>query len=203
MVNLQYLRDKLSQEQGKRKLLAVQAGKAMSDKEFKERNLENILKARSIVQIVAENTQKKIEFVVSNLVTTALASVFSDPYKFELRFIQRRGKTEADLIFSKRGKETDDILNAGGGGVADVASTALRISFWSIKKNNHVMFLDEPGKFLHNPDYQQKFSDLLKEVSDKLGLQIIAISDQKEFLQSADKVITVENNKGVACIKEN
>lgn len=194
------LRRKLNSEKGKRELLKSQLEKAETKKLSLEETLENVLKARSIVQIVAENTQKNIEAMTSNLVTTALASVFDDPYKFNLRFIQRRGKTEADLIFSKNGKETDDIVNTGGGGVSDVANTALRISCWSMKKNNNVIMLDEPGKFLHNPVYQQRFSNLLKEVSSKLNLQIIAISDQKEFLQSADKVITVENNKGEAKI---
>ena len=199
---LSLLKERLSKEQGKRELLKSQVEKAANEKEYLERFYENALKARAIVQIVAENVQKKIEFQISTLVSAALASVFKDPYQLSLRFVQRRNKTECDLIFSKDGNETSDIINTGGGGVCDVASTALRISLWSIKKNRPTMVLDECSKFLHNPIYQQKFSDLLKRVSEELKLQFIVVTDQKELLKAADKVIEIVNVDGVSKVAE-
>jgi ABC-type cobalamin/Fe3+-siderophores transport system ATPase subunit len=131
----------------------------------------------------------------------ALASVFPEPYIFQLRFVQKRNKTEAELIFSKNGNETDDILNTGGGGVADIASIALRISLWSIKKTRPTLILDESLKFLHSPEYQEKASQMLKEVSSKLGLQIIMVSDQKNILEYADKVIKIVNYNGISKVE--
>lgn len=163
---------------------------------------DDCLQARAIVQKVAEETQKKIEFQISNLVSLALASVFPDPYKFDLRFVQRRNRTECDLIFSKNGNETDDILFSGGGGVADVASFALRIALWSLKKSRATFILDETWKFLHSPVYQEKVSIMLKELSEKLGIQIIMISDQLNILNAVDKVFRVENSNGNSKIIE-
>ena len=190
------MRDKLNQAKGKRKLLQDQLEALLQVKASNEKYYNDCLKAREVAQEVATSTQVKIEFHISNLVTMALASVFPDPYDFRLQFVQRRNKTEADLIFSKGDNETDDILNSGGGGVSDVASFALRIALWSIKKTRSTFILDEPFKFLHNPVYQEKASEMIKEISRKLGIQIIMVSDQDNIINAADKVIDVYNVDG-------
>lgn len=197
-VQLDTLTRKLHQLQGQRDLLSKQMAESEKKSlEFQE-TYENTLKARAILQQVASETQKQIEYHISNLVTMALAAVFPDPYEFQLRFVQRRNKTETDLIFAKNGNEIDSILDNGGGGVADVASMALRFALWSIKKSRPTILLDEPLKFLHSPVLQEKASELLKAISDKLGVQLIIVSDQKELLRSADKVIEITNVDGIS-----
>ncbi len=199
--NLKDLQEKLIQEKSKKQILEIQLKTAKDKKKTLEQRCEAAQKARGITQIIAEQLQKKIEFQISHLVTTALAAVFPDPWEFQLRFVQRRNKTEADLIFIKNGKETDDILFSGGGGVADVAANiALPLAIWSIRKTRNVMLWDEPTKYLHNPEYQKNASALIKEVSEKLGIQIILVTDQKNLLNNADKVFTVENRKGISLV---
>jgi hypothetical protein len=192
------LRQKLDEESGKKSLLTKQLEQIEEERSEKVLSLENHQKARAIVQIVAEQTQKQIEFHISNLVSLALASVFPDPYEFKLSFVPRRNKTECDLLFTKRGKESDDILFTGGGGVADIASIALKIACWSIKKTRPFMLFDEPLKYLHNPVYQEKASELFKRISEELKIQIILVSDQEAIVKAADKVFDVINIKGVA-----
>lgn len=190
MVDLQPYKNKLNQLFGQRHLLGKQKIEADEMIETLSQKLDVALQARSVVQIVAESTQAKITYHISNLVSSALASVFPDPYKFELRFVQRRNKTEADLIFSKEGNESDDLLTTAGGGVVDVAGFALRVALWSIKKNRPVLIMDEPMRFL-SADLQEKASDMLKEISSKLNLQIIMISHLKGMIAAADKVIEI------------
>lgn len=198
---LEVVKTYVSEQKGRRKLFAEEKEQFEKKKIELSEKADNLLKARTVVQIVAEQTQKKLEYHISNLVSMALASVFPEPYIFQLRFVQKRNKTEAELIFSKNGNETDDILNTGGGGVADIASIALRISLWSIKKTRPTLILDESLKFLHSPEYQEKASQMLKEVSSKLGLQIIMVSDQKNILEYADKVIKIVNYNGISKVE--
>jgi ABC-type cobalamin/Fe3+-siderophores transport system ATPase subunit len=198
---LEVVKTYVSEQKGRRKLFAEEKEQFEKKKIELSEKADNLLKARTVVQIVAEQTQKKLEYHISNLVSMALASVFPDPYVFQLRFVQKRNKTEAELVFSKNGNETDDILNTGGGGVADIASIALRISLWSIKKTRPTLILDESLKFLHSPEYQEKASQMLKEVSSKLGLQIIMVSDQKNILEYADKVIKIVNYNGISKVE--
>jgi DNA repair ATPase RecN len=165
--------------------------KELSEKEL---YLENCQKVRAYIQVVAETTQKQIEYHISNLVSMALAAVFPDPYEFVLEFVQRRNKTEADLIFRKDGNDGDPVSIAGGGAL-DVASFALRAATWALKPSRKTLLLDEPGKFISR-DLQSKFSEMLKMISDKLGIQLIIVSHIPEITDCADKVFNIENNKG-------
>jgi len=155
---------------------------------------DHCLQARALVQKVAEETQQKIEYHISNLVSMALASVFPDPYEFRVRFIQRRNRTECDLLFVKNGEECDP-LTAAGGGAVDVAGFALRIAVWSLKKTRNVFILDEPFRFL-SVDLQAKCSAMIKEISEKLKIQIILISHLPNIIESADRIFKIENVKG-------
>jgi DNA repair exonuclease SbcCD ATPase subunit len=182
----------------KKKLLENDKRQLQQNVIASEAELDNIVKARAVVAKVAEDTQKNIEYHISSLVSKALASVFPNPYEFLLRFVQRRGKTEADLIFKRNDNEIDDLLNAGGGGEADVASFALRVALWSVRRTRPVLILDETFKFLHNYRYQEKTSDMMKELSNKLGLQIIMVSDQPNIIKSADMNIVVSQKDSVS-----
>jgi len=185
---------------GQRDLLVKQLTDTETSLINAELHLENCQKVRSYVQIVAEQTQKKIEYHISNLVSMALSSVFPDPYEFILRFVQRRNKTEADLIFMKDGNEGDP-MDVSGGGALDVASFALRAAAWSIKPSRKVLFLDEPGKFISR-NLQEKFGEMLKMISNKLGIQLIVISHIPEIINNADKVFNILNNKGEVTVND-
>lgn len=193
------LRKRHTEEVAKRDLLRKQLTTIKGNLDAEEHQLQNCQKARVVVQTVAEQTQKKIEFHISNLVSMALASVFPDPYEFTLRFVQRRNKTEADLIFSKNGNEGDPI-DISGGGALDVASFALRVAIWSIKPTRNVLILDEPGKFISR-DLQEKFSKMIKHLSTKLGIQFIIVSHIPEITDSADKIFKITNVNGVSHIE--
>ena len=195
MVDITSLRKRYNEEVGERGLLQKQLENAVESISLNETELNNTLKARIIIQTVAEDTQKQIEFHISNLVSMALAAVFPDPYTFILRFVSRRNKTEADLLFSKNGNEGGP-LTVSGGGPLDVASFALRMAVWSLKPTRNVMFLDEPGKYISR-DLQHKFSEMIKVMSVKLGLQFIIISHIPEITEKADKVFQVVNKDGM------
>jgi|ADurb_H2B_03_Slu_FD_contig_123_20505_length_1841_multi_2_in_1_out_0_5 DNA repair ATPase RecN len=194
-------RKTIDQKHGQRELLIRQKEEATKLGESLKKNLSDLLKAREIVQIVASDTQKRIEYQISNLVTSALSSVFAEPYAFTLKFVQKRGRTEAELIFTKENNETSDLINTAGGGAVDVASFALRIALWSIKKSRNIMIIDEAFRFL-SLDLQEKASSMIKEISKKLGIQIIMVSHLPGMIQEADRVIGIENTRGESYVRE-
>lgn len=162
----------------------------------KEINLEE---ASNIARLVAEQTQSELSFHISDIVSHALSSIFEEAYKFELKFIQKRGKTEAELSFTRDGNEVDP-MTACGGGVVDIASFALRLAMLMLQKHKApVLILDEPFRFV-SADYQEKAGLLLKELSHKLGIQIIMVTHTDSLIADADKVFFVGNRKGKAYI---
>lgn len=159
----------------------------------------NAEKARIVVQQVADTIQKDIEEHISNIVSVALASVFEDPYEFKVQFMARRNQTEADMFFVKDGNECEP-MDSSGGGALDIASLALRMAIWSIKKTRAIQILDEPAKFLSR-DMQSRGSEMLKHLSEKLGIQLIIISHIPEMITAADRVVQVEQKNGISKVR--
>jgi len=199
MVDVQTFRKKYDQMIGEHNLLQKQLEILQASLSAEENTLDIAQKARAIIQTVAEQTQKQIEYHISNLVSLALASVFPDPYEFKIQFVQRRNRTEADLIFIKDDNEGTPI-DVSGGGPLDVASFALRASVWSINPTRNVLILDEPFGFVSR-DLQYKCSEMVKMISEKLNIQIIMVSHIPELIDKADRVFTVTNEKGVSILK--
>lgn len=189
---------KLSTKKGEENVLREQHRELKMIEKKLITKYQAIEKAKVIAQIVAKQTQKKIEYHINGLVTSGLEAVFPDPYSFHLKFVTRRNKTEADMVFKKYGKETDDILNSGGGGVADIASYLLSIAVFSINPSRPIFIRDENFKFLHNTVFQEKASLMIKKMSDKFNIQMILISDQPSLYKYADKIINVKIVNGVS-----
>lgn len=169
-------------------------------KEVKElkRDLRRHEQAQEVIRQVALKTQQQLQFHISDIATMALEAVFDDPYQLIVEFIQRRNKTECDLYFSRDGEKIDP-LSATGGGAVDVASFALRVASWSmsVPRTRNTLILDEPFRYLSS-NLLPKASEMLKEVSDKLGLQIIMVTHADELIESADKVFAVSKKKGIS-----
>ena len=189
MSDILSLRTKYEQAVGQQNMLKKQLTDTEIRIETQEAHLINCQKARTIIQTVAETTQKKLESHVSNLVTMALAAVFPDPYTFILRFVKRREKTEADLLFVKDGNEGSP-MDISGGGPLDVASFALRTATWAIKPTRNVLILDEPFKYVSR-DLQSKCSEMVKHLSDKLKLQFLIVSHIPEIIDKADRIFEI------------
>ena len=198
--DIQNLKSRLEQSLGKREMLQSQLKNVNDSLASAESHNQNCKLARIIVQTVAEETQKKIEYQISNVVSLALVSVFPDPYECKLQFVKRRNKMEADILFLKNGNEGKPIEIAGGG-TLDVASFALKTAIWAIKPTNNVMILDEPFHFLSR-DLQSKCSQMIKMIQKETNIQFIIVSHIPEITESADRIFNVENINGISKVKQ-
>ena len=173
-----------------------------SKKEKIEIDIENVKKAQAIIITVAKSIQSKLEYNISGLVTLALQGIFEDAYSFVLSFVEKRGKTEAE-IYLERDDMSLDPLMASGGGVVDVVSFALRVSLWSLQraKLRRTIVLDEPFKHL-SVELQILAVQMLKELSNKLGLQFIMVTHASEIISGADKVFYVSLEDGISMVEE-
>jgi len=75
------------------------------------------------------------------------------------------------------------------------------ITFWSLNKNRPSFALDEPFRNV-SPDLQHKVSDMLRMVSEKLGVQIIMVSHQEDINISADKTFLTRKEGKVTILEE-
>ena len=169
-----------------------------------ETKLVDAEQAAHVIQEVGKQTQQNLEFHISNIVSSALNAVDSDWPEFVTRF-EVKGRTagkqtECLLLFKEGDNEYKPELGSGGGPL-DVASFALRIARWSLKKNRATFALDEPFKFV-DPTHQNKTSKMVKMISDELGIQIIMVSHAEDIEDYADKTIRVTKMNGKSTITE-
>ena len=158
--------------------------------------LEAAKMAREVITKVGKSIQTGVEGAFTSIVSLALQSVFGDTYQFQLRFTERRNQLEADLVLIQDGNECSPIDSVGGG-VVDICSLALRIAALIIQQSAKVVVLDEPCRCL-STDLQNKASEMIKTLSEKLGIQFIIVTHEEELTACADKIFTIDKG-AVVC----
>lgn len=202
MSRIQQIRNSLEQRKGE--LFQLESSISELEKGVKKatKGLKRHEKAREIVREVGLKTQQRLSFHINDITSMALEAVFNDPYELVAEFVQRRNKTECDLYFSRWGEKVDPKEGSGVGAV-DVAAFALRVASWSMQtpKKRNVIMLDEPFRYL-DKEHQPLASQMIKEVSDKLGVQFIIITHEAALTIHADKTFQTRIRKGKTKIIE-
>lgn len=188
--------------------MKLQIGKEKAKEETKINTLKSALElteqAQIFLQKVAKETQSQLKLRIEDIVNLALETCFPSEYTFRINFNISRGKTEAELVFEdqKTGREIDPI-NASGGGVVDLTAFALRIASYTLERNSdNVIILDEPFRFLSR-DLQSRAGEIIKTLSEKMGLQIILVTHVPELIDRADSVFEVKKQEnGVSQVKK-
>ena len=201
MSDIQLLRTKLERQKGSRDTVVNSLATNQTELESARVSLHRHEEAREIIRKIGMETQNSLSFHINDIVSLALDSVFDNPYQFAVDFVNRRNKTECDLYFVRDGNRIDP-LTASGVGAVDVASFALRIASWSMARprTDNVIILDEPFRFL-SENYQERASNMLREVSQKLGIQLIIVTHETVLTTSADRIFEVSIKKGISQIK--
>lgn len=158
-----------------------------------KRYLEDVEEARNLMQTAAEMAQRHLEFQISNLVSSALYSVFPNPYKFIVRFVSRRNTTECDMFFERNECEMEPEF-ASGGGPLDVASFACRISQLTLEGVAPLVILDEPFKNL-SKNLMENACAMLNALKEKLGIQFIIVTHVPELVKAGDAVFRVHDGE--------
>lgn len=145
------------------------------------REQQYIREALALAQAVAKRIQEEAHRRVSDIVTRSLAAIFDEPYEFRILFEEKRGRTEARLVFYREGVEFDP-MDAAGGGVVDVAAFALRLSCILLSQPplQRIMVLDEPFRFV-SAEYRPRVAALLMSLAKELGCQFIIVTHQEEM----------------------
>lgn len=201
MKPIEQLRSRLDRERGKQLRIDSDIEKEKLAAREAKRELHRYEQAREIVREVGLKTQEQLQYHISDITSLALEAVFDDPYELVVSFVQRRNKTECDLLFERNGNQMDPMSSSGVGSI-DVAAMALRVVTWSMQqpRSRNVIILDEPFKHL-SEDNQERASQMLKELSDRLGIQFIVITHMQTLAGYADKTFTVTKRKRISRVK--
>ena len=208
MNTINSLRQKLERRKGRQSQIQQDMEQVQKQLRVNSRRLNQYERALEIVKQVGLQTQKQLEYHLAEQVSLALAAIFDDPYELVINFQEKRGKTEAELLFKRRNLIVPPIGFVGGGAI-DVASLALRLAYWTMRQDTQtrpVLLLDEPFARLKGEVANKRALILLNEISQELKIQIIMISDERisreDIIQNADKVFLVTQQKGISEVSE-
>ena len=163
--------------------------------------IADLREAREVLSTTGILAQQQTKGVIEQLVTEALHTVCGPEYSFEIVDEIARNKAESFLYIVKDGhrQEMKDEL---GGTTIDVVSFVLRTVMWAlqVKKTAHTFILDEPGKYI-SKDRLPMFGNLIRHLSEMLGLQFIIVSHEEELIEFADKAFKVTQKKGISSVE--
>ena len=178
-----------------------QKAKAQKEKEKLQVQLEEWEQVQVILQGVALKTQEEIQYHICSIVNLALLGVFDEDYEFEVLFETKRSQTEAQFRLRK-GRVIVDPYKASGGGVVDIIAFALRISLWTLntKRTRNTLIFDEPFRFVA-ADRQEKVAEMIKQISEKLNIQLIIVTHEEALKECADRTFIVKFEKGSSNVR--
>ena len=157
--------------------------------------------AKQFLISFTEDIREKIKVKLESLANSALRAIFTDKV-MEFRIISNRAKQgmKYDLYIMTDGALTP-IHDAKGGGVLDVITLSLRISFLKLfsGKLRQTMLLDEPFKNLDS-DRVVFAVEWLKQISKELEMQFIVITHINELKDNADKLISLTIENGISVV---
>lgn len=157
--------------------LQVERGKLIEAEE----SLANTQRAREIFQALSKSIQEDVHGRIASVVSRCLESVFDEPYEFKINFENKRGRTEASLVFVRDELELDPTSSCGGG-VVDVAAFALRLACLCLSRPplRRLLVLDEPFRFV-SQGYRERIKSLVETLADELDVQFIIVTHLAEL----------------------
>src|SRR5690554_530890 len=186
----------ISRQEGKRDQL-------IELKSTYEEDLATIIKEVDLLDQVMVLFQKTSEYArsqaksqIENLVTKCLQYVFESNIEFRIEIEELRNKANAEFyvindnpdFFLKTKPE-----QSRGGGIVDIVSLALRISFMQTHKPTieGPLILDEPAKHV-SEDYIYNVGDFLRQSSTMFNRQIIMITHNSHLAELSEDAYRVE-----------
>ncbi len=198
------LRFKLERKKGKKEQIEVSIQEATQRHARAHKELVKNEKARVIIRQINLTTQSQLSDNISEITTLALNAVMKNPYELKLDFVERRNIIECDLYFERNGNQIKPF--EGGGGIVDITAFALRVACWVMEKPKlaNVLLLDEPFKLLKGEIENRKALEMVKQITEKLGIQIIMVSDERvsriATIEATDLLIETSLKKGITKI---
>ncbi len=126
------------------------------------------------------------------VVSDGLTSVMGEPTEVKLETSQYRDATAIDLRVMQGGIETD-VEEAKGGTLLQVLAFLLRVLLTvSVQpKLRHLLILDEPFGMVEK-SFRPAVAELLMELSNRLDLQVLMITQEDDYLACADRAYVVQ-----------
>ena len=158
---------------------------------------EKLLKGREVLLIFLNQLQASFKGEVESLLTMAINSVLQDEtreYEFRLEFKERKDRVEVLPVVLQGKLELRPKDNDLGRGAMPVMGFPLRVIL--LGKSRPMIWMDEPvkGALGRDDDLLARTIKMFKEISRKVGIQVILNTHETDFAGLADRVVRFEHD---------
>jgi DNA repair ATPase RecN len=186
----------IERQEGKRdQLLEIRNEKIKTLKYLNEE--QDILeKVMSLFQMTSQFARDQAKNQIEALVTKCLQYIFDSSVEFQIELEELRNKASAEFYVVNSTKDfflKTKPEQSRGGGVVDIVSLALRISFLQTHKPpiSGPLILDEPAKHV-SEEYINNVGDFLKQTSEIFNRQVIMVTHNSHLAALSNSAYRVE-----------
>jgi DNA repair ATPase RecN len=199
----QGLLNDLHVKMGKKQSIESQIGKLSQRVTDIDTETQIMTKASMFLQSLSDQTRQQIVDKISSIVTDALQKIKDPNLEFKMLLSTERNQTDLKfVVLDKQTGQEYDILNSYGGTIADIVTFPLRVSLlmkWEPSLSK-ILVMDENFKFVSVAD-QEALAEFVKQIADKLGLQIILVTHSPTIASKAHKLFQVTKAGSVSHIE--
>lgn len=194
--NLDLIKQYYAKESGKKEKITEQINENNKKINSIEKEQDLLEKVNILLQKTSQYAREQAKVQVENLVTNCLEYIFENETKFKIEMTEAYKKQSAEFyVITKTGDEEIKTrpTEARGGGVVDIISLALRISFLQIHRP-HIegpLILDEPAKHV-SEEYIFNVANFLKQTSEMFNRQIIMVTHNNHLSAIGTNAYKVE-----------
>jgi DNA repair exonuclease SbcCD ATPase subunit len=189
---LSTVRQRVHEWKGQAELLRTQQTDHQGRKDELEAQGEVKVKALAVLQRLEETWRGKYEAALAALGSQGLSAVFTaGKYELLLESNIKRGVSNLDLVLVKDGQRVR-LKGGSGGSVVQVLAYLLRHLMTTSHQPNlrHLEALDEPFSMVA-AEQRPALCTMVKEITQRLGFQLLFSSHEDELLDAADMAYLV------------
>lgn len=193
-------------EETKKDLLIKKRQELTTRQKNLNQDIDTLEKVMLLFQKTSKYAREQGKAQIENLTTRSLRYIFKKDYSFEINISEKRNLSNADFFVVEENEnglvKTRPEISKGGG-IVDIVSLALRMSFLENyrPKIEGPLILDEPAKHV-SEDYIFDIGDFLLQFSKQMNRQIIMVTHNQHLASLSNNILKVSQEDGISRIEK-
>lgn len=185
--DLERLDTAFKRKEGERNILLLKAESLSVEIEERKKRDQIFRKVIELFNSIGGKQRELLKKRIEVIVTYGLRSVFQKDLNFKIEIGEQRGYPTMDFFIESGGKQRP-VMGFRGGGYVDVCGYILQMLVVVLMKSRVRQFVMFDEALVHlSSKYRERMFLFKRELCDKLGIQMVFITQQREYLEIADR----------------
>lgn len=184
---LQKRKQAFDQRVGEARIIKSHIDNFTAEVEVLGEEVELMAKVSAVLHELSVSVQGRFLSSIEALISEGLSAVFEVPIAFKIISTTRNRQVNLDFELVNEDGTVTDLMDARGGGLVSLCGVLLRVVMVRLMADRvrQILLLDEPLAML-SAEYVPAAGELIQKLSQELGIQVIMVTHQPEFMDSAD-----------------